>query len=44
VLYDELGNTVTVRFGDVAVNPNLPDRLFVFTPPPGVTVVPTPGR
>jgi outer membrane lipoprotein carrier protein len=44
VLYDELGNTVTVRFGEVAVNPNLPDRLFVFTPPPGVTVVPTPGR
>jgi len=43
VVYDELGNTVTVRFLEVAVNPGLGDALFVFTPPPGVAVVPTPG-
>lgn len=43
VVYDELGNTVTVRFLDVQVNPGLADQLFVFTPPPGVAVVPTPG-
>lgn len=43
VLYDELGNTVTVRFREVALNPGLADRLFVFTPPPGVAVVPAPG-
>jgi outer membrane lipoprotein carrier protein len=41
VIYDELGNTVTLRFLDVAVNPGLADTLFVFTPPPGVVVVPT---
>ncbi len=41
VLYDELGNTVTVRFLEVAVNPRLADSLFVFTPPAGVAVVPT---
>ncbi len=41
VVYDELGNTVTVRFLEVAVNPGLADSLFVFTPPPGVAVVPT---
>ena len=39
VIYDESGNTVTVRFLDVAVNPGLPDTLFVFTPPPGVAVI-----
>jgi outer membrane lipoprotein carrier protein len=43
VVYDELGNTVTVRFLEVAVNPGLADTLFVFVPPAGVTVVPTPG-
>jgi outer membrane lipoprotein carrier protein len=43
VVYDELGNTVTVRFLDVQVNRGLADRLFVFTPPPGAAVVPTPG-
>ncbi len=43
VLYDELGNTVTLRFVEVAVNPGLPDTLFAFVPPPGVAVVPTPG-
>ena len=39
VVHDELGNTVTVRFGEIAVNSGLPDSLFVFVPPPGVTVV-----
>ena len=40
VIHDELGNTVTVRFGEVVVNSGLSDSLFVFVPPPGVTVVP----
>ncbi|HEV8675635.1 MAG TPA: outer membrane lipoprotein chaperone LolA [Methylomirabilota bacterium] len=39
VVYDELGNTVTVRFLDMKVNPGLADKLFVFTPPPGVAVI-----
>src|SRR5262245_64530120 len=39
VLYDELGNEVRLAFLDVAVNPGLPDKLFVFTPPPGAVVV-----
>jgi outer membrane lipoprotein carrier protein len=39
VVYDELGNTVTVRFGDTVVNSGLSDGLFVFVPPPGVAVV-----
>jgi outer membrane lipoprotein carrier protein len=43
VVYDELGNTVTVRFGEPVVNSGLADALFVFTPPPGVVVVPAPG-
>lgn len=43
VLYDAMGNTVTVRFVEVAVNPGLADTLFTFVPPPGVAVVPTPG-
>jgi outer membrane lipoprotein carrier protein len=43
VVYDELGNTVTVRFGEPSVNAGLADSLFVFVPPPGVAVVPTPG-
>lgn len=43
VVHDELGNTVTVRFGEVTVNAGLADRLFVFVPPPGVAVVPAPG-
>jgi outer membrane lipoprotein carrier protein len=40
VVHDELGNTVTVRFGETVVNSGLSDALFVFVPPPGVTVVP----
>lgn len=43
VLHDELGNTVTIRFGELAVNAGLADSLFVFVPPPGAAVVPTPG-
>ncbi len=40
VVHDELGNTVTVRFGEAVVNSGLSDALFVFVPPRGVTVVP----
>ena len=43
VVHDELGNTVTVRFGTVTVNAGLADTLFTFVPPAGVTVVPVPG-
>jgi outer membrane lipoprotein carrier protein len=39
VVHDQLGNTVTVRFGDTVVNGGLTDGLFVFVPPPGVAVV-----
>ena len=39
VVYDELGNTVTVRFGDTVVNSGLADALFVFVPPSGVAVI-----
>jgi outer membrane lipoprotein carrier protein len=39
VVHDELGNTVTVRFGDTVVNSGLSDSLFVFVPPPGAAVV-----
>ncbi len=39
IVHDELGNTVTVRFGDTVVNSGLSDALFVFVPPPGVAVV-----
>ena len=39
VIHDELGNTVTVRFGDTVVNSGLSESLFVFVPPPGAAVV-----
>ena len=39
VVHDELGNTVTVRFGGTVVNSGLSDSLFVFVPPPGVAVI-----
>jgi outer membrane lipoprotein carrier protein len=39
IVHDEVGNTVTVRFGDTVVNSGLSDGLFVFVPPPGVAVV-----
>ena len=35
IVHDELGNTVTVRFGDTVVNSGLSDAMFVFVPPPG---------
>lgn len=38
-IYDQLDNTVTVRFGAPAVNAGLPDALFTFVPPPGVAVI-----
>ncbi len=40
VLYDQLGNTVTMSFNRVALNPALSDTLFAFTPPKGTAVVP----
>ncbi len=40
VLYDQFENTVTMLFTRVTVNPRLQDRLFIFTPPKGVAVVP----
>ena len=40
VLYDQFDNTVTMLFTRVTVNPGLQDRLFTFTPPKGVAVVP----
>jgi chaperone LolA len=39
IVHDELGNTVTVRFGDTVINSGLADSLFTFVPPPGVAVV-----
>src|SRR5262245_40598620 len=39
IIHDEVGNTVTVRFGETVVNSGLSDTLFVFVPPPGVAVV-----
>jgi outer membrane lipoprotein carrier protein len=39
IVHDELGNTVTVRFGDTVVNSGLADSMFTFVPPPGVAVV-----
>jgi outer membrane lipoprotein carrier protein len=39
VVHDQLGNTVTVRFGETIVNSGLADGLFVFVPPPGVAIV-----
>jgi outer membrane lipoprotein carrier protein len=40
VLHDQLGNTVTMSFDKVTLNPGLPDSLFAFAPPPGAAVVP----
>jgi outer membrane lipoprotein carrier protein len=39
VVHDQLGNTVTVRFAAPVVNSGLPDSLFTFVPPAGVTVI-----
>lgn len=43
VVHDQFGNTVTLTFTRVGVNPGLPDALFTFTPPPGTAVVPMPS-
>ncbi len=40
VLYDQFENAVTMLFTRVTVNSGLADRLFTFTPPKGVAVVP----
>jgi outer membrane lipoprotein-sorting protein len=40
VIYDQFENTVTMRFTRMALNSNLPDSLFTFTPPKGVATVP----
>jgi len=40
VLYDQFENTVTMLFTRITVNSGLADRLFTFTPPKGVAVVP----
>lgn len=40
VVYDQFDNTVTMRFTKMALNAGLPDRLFTFSPPPGVATVP----
>ena len=39
IVHDQLGNTVTVRFGDIVVNSGLSDGLFLFVPPPGAAVI-----
>lgn len=36
---DKLGQTTIIQFSSVIVNPNLPQRLFRFTPPPGADIV-----
>jgi len=40
VVHDQFENTVTMQFSRVAVNTNLPDSQFTFTPPKGVATVP----
>ena len=40
VLYDQLGNTVTMNFTRVTPNSGLADSLFTFVPPKGAAVVP----
>ena len=40
VVYDQFENTVTMQFTKMALNSNLPDTLFTFTPPKGVATVP----
>ena len=39
-VYDQFENAVTMRFTKLVVNTGLADRLFTFTPPPGVATVP----
>ncbi|MCX7982545.1 MAG: outer membrane lipoprotein carrier protein LolA [Syntrophales bacterium] len=37
---DDYGNEVTIRFKDMEINIPLEQKLFLFTPPPGVAVNP----
>src|SRR3989475_3802537 len=36
VVYDQVQNTVTMKFSKLAINSGLEDRLFAFVPPKGV--------
>jgi len=40
VIHDQFGNTVTMTFTKVAINPGLADGLFTFAPPKDAAVVP----
>jgi len=40
VVHDQFENTVTMSFAKLAVNSNLPDKLFTFVAPQGVATVP----
>lgn len=40
---DLLGNRTEIRFSDIEVNVELPEDLFVYTPPPGMRVVEPPA-
>jgi outer membrane lipoprotein carrier protein len=44
VIYDQLQNTVTMTFANIATNSGLADSLFTFTPPQGAAVVPLEPR
>ncbi|TCM69788.1 outer membrane lipoprotein carrier protein [Acinetobacter calcoaceticus] len=39
VLQDALGQTTTVRFSNVQVNPSIPASVFNFTPPKGTDII-----
>lgn len=43
-LYDQFGNTVTMRFRKITPNSRLSDRLFAFVAPRGAATVPLEGR
>ena len=40
VVHDQFENTVSMKFTKLAVNTNLPDKLFTFVAPEGVATVP----
>ena len=40
VVHDQFENTVSMKFTKLAVNTNLPDKLFTFVAPQGVATVP----
>ncbi len=43
-LFDQFDNTVKMRFTKITANGGLPDRLFTFVPPKGVSIVPIESR